>query len=190
MNASDEALVLLARSGDRPAFEELVRRTSRLIYVRIYLETGDRQKAEDLLQETYLRAYRGLKKLTEPASLRAWLRTIAHKVVLDHVRRSSRRKRVFRLGPETADLDDLPGNSPNPEAEAVRAELRRNVLAALRSLPEEYRQPLGLRYLAGADYETICTQLGLSNGSLRGLLYRGLRMLRQRLPAELGALDD
>ena len=54
----------------------------------------------------------------------------------------------------------------------------------LRSLPEEHRLPLTLRYIAGADYETISTQLGLTNGSLRGLLHRGLKMLRERLPAE------
>ncbi len=58
------------------------------------------------------------------------------------------------------------------------------MLAVLRSLPEEYRQPLTLRYIAGADYEAIETQLGLSNGSLRGLLHRGLKMLRTRLGDE------
>src|SRR5438105_4942448 len=76
----------------------------------------------------------------------------------------------------------------SPEEQAQRAELRERVLAVLRSLPEEYRLPLTLRYLAGADYETIGTQLGLSNGSLRGLLHRGLKMLRARLP-EFGADD-
>jgi RNA polymerase sigma-70 factor, ECF subfamily len=59
------------------------------------------------------------------------------------------------------------------------------VLTALRSLPVEHREPLALRYLAGADYETISAQLGLTNGSLRGLLHRGLKMLKERLPAEL-----
>jgi len=51
----------------------------------------------------------------------------------------------------------------------------------LRSLPEEYRLPITLRYIAGADYETISTQLGLTNGSLRGLLHRGLNLLRNKL---------
>ena len=60
--------------------------------------------------------------------------------------------------------------------------MREQVLAVLRSLPEEYRLPLTLRYIGGADYDTICTQLGLSNGSLRGLLQRGLKLLRTQLP--------
>jgi DNA-directed RNA polymerase specialized sigma24 family protein len=59
------------------------------------------------------------------------------------------------------------------------------VLAILRSLPEEYRLPLTLRYIGGADYETIQMQLGLSNGALRGLLHRGLKLLRGRLPRDL-----
>ena len=67
-----------------------------------------------------------------------------------------------------------------------REELREKVLVALRSLPDEYRLPLALRYLAGADYDTIGEQLGLTNGSLRGLLHRGLKLLRDRLPPEFG----
>jgi DNA-directed RNA polymerase specialized sigma24 family protein len=63
--------------------------------------------------------------------------------------------------------------------------MRAQVLAVLRSLPEEYRLPLTLRYLTGADYETIQMQMGVTNGSLRGLLHRGLKLLQERLPAEL-----
>ena len=55
------------------------------------------------------------------------------------------------------------------------------MLALLRSLPEEYREPLMLRYIAGADYDTIGQQLGLSNGSLRGLLHRGMSPMRSEL---------
>ena len=60
------------------------------------------------------------------------------------------------------------------------------MLGILRSLPEEYREPLTLRYLAGADYETIQMQMGLSNGSLRGLLHRGLKLLRTEMHKALG----
>ena len=59
--------------------------------------------------------------------------------------------------------------------------MRDQVLAVLRSLPEQYRHPLTLRYVSGADYDTICTELGLSNGALRGLLHRGLKMIRPNL---------
>ena len=71
-----------------------------------------------------------------------------------------------------------------PSEIAAQTETRNHVLGVLRSLPEEYRLPLTLRYIAGADYEAIQMQLGLTNGSLRGLLYRGLQMLRDKLPPE------
>src|SRR6266545_243904 len=176
MKDTEAILVVKAQRGDRSAFEELVRRTSRLLFARLYLETGDTHRAEDLLQETLLQAYRSLHKLEEPGKLRAWLLTIAHNVLLDAARREMRQKRSAPL----QGLGGLRGPPPEPDKEAERNELRERVLAILRSLPEDYRLPLTLRYIAGADYETIETQLGLSNGALRGLLHRGLKLLRAR----------
>ena len=75
----------------------------------------------------------------------------------------------------------LADSAPTPGESAEHAEERARALAALRQLPDEYRQVLMLRYLAGADYETIAQQLALSNGSLRGLLHRGLAMLRSQM---------
>jgi RNA polymerase sigma-70 factor (ECF subfamily) len=186
MTDSDETLVQRARNGDRAAFEELVRRTSRLIFARLYLETGDRHRAEDLLQETLLLAFRSLTDLTEPRGFRAWLLRIAQNVAIDATRRELRKKRAAPPRALQAALDEVADRGARPDVEAEREELRGQVLVALRSLPEEYRLPLTLRYISGADYETICTQLGLTNGSLRGLLHRGLKLLRAKLPPELG----
>src|SRR5205823_2518044 len=83
MRETDTALVLRARAGDRAAFEELVRRTSRLIFARLYLDTGSVHRAEDLLQETLLLAYRSLRKLTDPSAFRPWVLGIAHNVLID-----------------------------------------------------------------------------------------------------------
>jgi RNA polymerase sigma-70 factor (ECF subfamily) len=184
MSDSDEALVRSARSGDRSAFEELVRRTSRLVFARLYLETGDTHRAEDLLQETLLTAYRSLGQLSDPKAFRTWLLKIAQNAYTDAVRREQRQKRAGRqAGP--AALAHVEDKSPRPDEQLAQGEVRAQVLAVLRSLPEEYRLPLTLRYLTGADYESIQMQMGLSNGSLRGLLHRGLKMLHERLPAGL-----
>ncbi len=184
MGDTDTALVAKARNGDRAAFEELVRRTSRLVFARLYLETGSVPQAEDLLQETYLLAFRSIRRLEEPGGFRPWLLTIAHNVLIDSARRDSRRKRSTPARSDEG-LAKVPASGPPPDEAALRQESRQQVLAALRSLPEEYRLPLSLRYLSGADYDTISEQLGLTNGSLRGLLHRGLKMLRDRLPADL-----
>jgi RNA polymerase sigma-70 factor (ECF subfamily) len=122
--------------------------------------------------------------VTDPAAFRSWLLAIAHNVLIDDARRDARQKRA---APPRSDapLTAFPASGPPPDEAAQREELRQKVLAALRSLPEEYRLPLTLRYLTGADYDTIGEQLGLTNGSLRGLLHRGLKMLRDRLPPDM-----
>jgi RNA polymerase sigma-70 factor (ECF subfamily) len=181
---SDEALIRSAQGGDRTAFEELVRRTSRLVFARLYLETGDAHRAEDLLQETLLSAFRSLGDLAEPKGFRRWLLKIAQNVVLDAARRDLRHKRMAPPRSDAAALRTLADKEPSPEDQVAREELRGQVLAILRSLPEEYRLPLTLRYIGGADYATIQTQLGLSNGALRGLLHRGLKLLRAKLPRD------
>src|SRR5438132_9158795 len=182
---SDEALVRVAQSGDRAAFEEMVRRTSRLVFARLYLETGDTHRAEDLLQETLLNAFRSLRELADPKGFRPWLLKIAQNVVLDAARHDSRQKRAAPRHMNATALQTIEGKELSPGEQAAREELRGQVLAILRSLPEEYRLPLTLRYIGGADYETIQMQLGLSNGALRGLLHRGLKLLRGRLPRDL-----
>jgi RNA polymerase sigma-70 factor (ECF subfamily) len=186
MSESDAVMVTKAKGGDRAAFEELVRRTSRLIFARLYLETGDTHRAEDLVQETWLRAYRNLRQLRSPDNLRTWLLTITQNVLTDAARGEARQKRAPPPRAGAEELAHQPAAGPSPQEAAARAELRERVLAVLRSLPEEYRLPLTLRYLAGADYESIETQLGVSNGSLLGLLHRGLKLLRARLGPEFG----
>jgi len=174
---TEQTLVTRAKGGDRPAFEELVRRTARLVFARLYLDTGDSHRAEDLVQETFLIAWKRIWQLKDAGGLRSWLFSIAHSVLIDSVRREGRKK---RSGPrEDAEaLDRVTDGRASPDAELEREESRQRALSLLRSLPEEYRLPLTLRYIGGADYETIGRELGLSNGSLRGLLHRGMEKLR------------
>jgi RNA polymerase sigma-70 factor (ECF subfamily) len=177
---ADAAFVIASRRGDAEAFEELVRRTARLVYARAYLETGDRHRAEDLVQETFLTAWRKIGQLSDVNGFRAWLMTILHSTVVDAARRASRKKRKGRGGNEReTEMLRLADPAPTPAESVEVNEQRQRALSILRSLPREYQQVLMLRYLAGADYETIARQLALSNGSLRGLLHRGLTLLRK-----------
>jgi RNA polymerase sigma factor (sigma-70 family) len=183
VNESDEALVLKSQQHDRFAFEELVRRTARLVFSRAYLETGDAHRAEDLAQETFLVAWKSIGQVTDPKGFRPWLLSVARTVAVDAIRREGRKKRTMPGGASSnGSFPALVADSrPGPSDAAEQQEERQRVLSVLRSLPEEYRQPLMLRYLAGADYETIGQQLGLTNGSLRGLLNRGMARLRAEL---------
>ena len=187
-NDTDETvLVVQSQGGDRAAYEALVRRTGRLVYSRIYLDTGDPHRTEDLVQETFLTAWRSIGQVTEPKGFRTWLLSIAKTVTLDAVRHDSRKKRT--TGGSRADLADVAGRiedhrAPAPPEAMEREEQRNRVRALLAKMPEEYGLPLTLRYIAGADYDTIGKQLGLTNGSLRGLLNRGMTKLREMMKKE------
>jgi RNA polymerase sigma-70 factor (ECF subfamily) len=182
---ADFILVVRAQRGERDAFEELVRRTSRLVFARLYLETGDRHHAEDMVQETLLTAFRTLGQLTQPERFRGWLLRIAQNICLNSMRHDARKKRtpdreILKIRQE-AILSVI-----GPEEQVEQEELRQKVLVVLRELPEEYRLPLTLRYLVGADYDAIQTQMGLSKGAVRGLLHRGMQRLRDDMQKVLG----
>ncbi len=179
MEESDQSLAARSRAGDRGAFEILVRRTGRVVFARLYLDTGNPHEAEDLTQETFLVACRNIHRLEDPAAFRSWILSIARTVHLDAIKRNGRKKRDSPKQSEA--MAEVADGSPSPPEHAAQTEQRQNVINALRQLPEDYQRPLSLRYLAGSDYETISRELGLTNGSLRGLLHRGLAMLREKM---------
>ncbi len=186
LTESDDILIQRSQRGDHAAFETLMRRTSRLVYSRVYLDTGDGHQAEDLTQEVFLTAWKSIRQLDRPQRFRSWLLAIARNAAVDAGRRMSRKK---RSGPTTSSEDVLlriPSAAPPPDVTLENRECRDQVLAMLRTLPEEYRLAVSLRYIGGLDHEAIQQQLGISNGSLRGLLGRGLAMLRQELTCEPG----
>jgi RNA polymerase sigma-70 factor (ECF subfamily) len=178
-------LVMRSREGDRLAFERLVASTARWLFARIYLATGDPHRCEDLVQETFLRAWKKLDSLEDPRTFRGWLAAIAHGVVVDAAKRASRKKRRGLFGRDRSDAQErmlqVPDAAPSPVQRLENAEQQKQMLDVLRSLSREYQDVLSLRYLTGADYETIAKQLAISNGSLRGLLNRGMKMLREKL---------
>ena len=171
-----------SRRGDRAAFEELVRRTARLVFAHLFLKTRDVHKTEDLVQETFLNAWRAIADLEDASTFRAWLTTIANSALLDSVRRDSRKKRgnAARRA-DAAGLSEVKDPHPTPVDAAENFDERSRALRLLESLPADYREPLMLRYIAGADYEEIGRQLAISNGSLRGLLQRGMKLLRDKM---------
>src|SRR3954468_10066659 len=90
---ADETLVVQGQSGNQAAFEELVRRSARWLFARVYLEVGNTHQAEDLVQETFLQAWRSIRSLSDPRTFRGWLNTIAQRVVIDSARKNARKKR-------------------------------------------------------------------------------------------------
>lgn len=164
-----EALVRAAAAGDRASFAALYERFASTVH-GILLAHGRTEDAADGVQEVFLRALDRLHTLRDAAAFPGWLAAIAR----NHARMALRGSR--RLVP----LDD---RIPAPERPALEA---REVMDALRALPEAYREPLVLRLVEGLSGEEIAARTGLTPGSVRVNLHRGMRLLRERL----GAYDD
>ncbi len=162
--AEFSALVGAARRGDREAFGELYQRFAPMVH-GVLLARVSRDDAEDLVQDVFLAALRQLHTLREDAAFPGWLAVIARNRASDHHRR---RVPSSELSGETP-----VGNGPDPEA--------LNTLAALRLLPEAYREPLILRLVEGMTGDEIASRTGLTPGSVRVNLHRGMKQLREIL---------
>lgn len=173
-------LIRRSQQGDRAAFEALFRSWVRPLYAYLLPQVRDVQLAEDLAQETLFRAWKSIRSLDDPAKFKGWLFAIAHRALLDSARSNARTKRL-RLTSLQSEPPSRDVASPTPEQEAL--------LDALSRLPESYRAALSLRFLSGLSHEQIEARLGVTNGSLRGLLHRGLAMLRDELDVKQTTTD-
>ena len=159
---SETDRIRAAQKGDGAAFEDLVRSHARLVWATVSGMIRDPSWTEDLVQETFLRAWKSIGQLNEPTAFRSWLLSIARRLVFRHTELSGR---PLTEAPRTQDSE-----VPN---EAVHDAIKR--------LPERYRLPITLRYLNEMNYARISRDLNLTNGALRGLLNRGVKLLREEL---------
>jgi RNA polymerase sigma-70 factor (ECF subfamily) len=163
-NPDEEALVGAAREGDRTAFERLYQEHSRMVH-GILLARAPRSEVDDLVQDVFLLAMRRLPTLREPSAFGSWIAAIARNRANDYHRRE----------PETVELPpDLPSERAD-DAEAVW------VLETIRTLPEAYRETLVLRLVEGMTGPEISERTGLTAGSVRVNLHRGMHQLREKL---------
>jgi len=159
-----------------PTWEEVARSHGRFLYTVAYRLTGNREDAEDLVQEVLLRVRRGLETY-QPGSLEGWLSRIATNAFLDDVRRKKRRP--LDLLPDDPDLV-LPPSSAADEALAAQV-LPDDIQAALGRLPEEFRAAVVLCDVVGQSYQEISKTLDVPVGTVRSRIHRGRAMLRKAL---------
>jgi RNA polymerase sigma-70 factor (ECF subfamily) len=161
-----------------PTWEEVARKYGRFLYTVAYRLTGNREDAEDLVQEVLLRVRRGLETY-QPGSMEGWLSRIATNAFLDEIRR--RKRRPEDLLPEDPDWV-LPPTGGADEILAAEV-LPDDVQSALRRLPEDFRAAVVLCDVVGLSYVEISESLEIPVGTVRSRIHRGRAMLREALSA-------
>ncbi|MDO8484922.1 MAG: RNA polymerase sigma factor [Candidatus Limnocylindrales bacterium] len=195
----ERELVRRCREGSESAYAELVRSHRPRLYVLAYRLTGDRETAEDVVQETFLAAFRSIEKVDPRPSLSPWLNTIVLRTAgraasrarsrssssLDQAtRRDALSGTAVGQGIGEGLIDVDPGADPYAAAEA--AELRRDLAAAVVELPFKYRAAVVLRHVIGLDYAEAARELDLPLNTFKSHLLRGTKLLREALIDRLG----
>ena len=166
-------------AGDEAAFTLLVREHGRVVFGVVLRRVGDRTVAEDLTQETFLRAWRARSGYRgEPASARGWLCAIAANVARDHMR--ARRRRPVE---EEAVFSDIPSVTEDPASSAEASESLEQLRAALERLPAGHREMFLLRERDGLSYKEIAAVMSCPIGSVMSGLARARERLLQAMEA-------
>jgi RNA polymerase sigma-70 factor (ECF subfamily) len=179
---TDEELVSRSMGGDPESFNQLIRRWERPIYALAYRTIGREDDARDLVQETFLRAFRGLSGFRGQAKFSSWLYRITLNLCRDWMRRQ-RRTPVIAT-PDGVDLVELAGESETVEtadAAVVRKDLSRAVARAMTALPEEQRAAIVLKEYHDLTFQEIADLLGCPLSTVKTRLYQGLTVLRKEL---------
>jgi RNA polymerase sigma-70 factor (ECF subfamily) len=179
MDASQDAIYRAALKGDREAFEAVIRSASRNLFAIAYGILQNREEAEDVVQDTFVKAWKSRWRVRDSAKLPAWLATIARHRARDLARK--RRPEPLPEEFESTETVEFQGTGQN-------ADLDGEVRSALAQLPELHRIAVTLRYFEELDYGTIERTLGLTNGALRGILGRSLGLMRKRLKPALASI--
>jgi RNA polymerase sigma-70 factor, ECF subfamily len=181
----DEELILLAQEGEEDSFAEFIRRHMATVHRWMARSVGEHE-ADDLTQEVFLKAYRGLARFRGEAPPRAWLASIADNAVKNRYRARGRFRRIFAGSTDAEEAPDPVEKARGPEEQAGAGEVRRFVAEALKLLPAEFRMPVVLRDLEEWSYEEIATSLDLPVGTVKSRISRG----RGQLKALLAPLVD
>lgn len=186
MEGTDGA-VARAQEGESEAFRDLVERHSDRVFRLAFRMTGNAHDAEDVVQETFLRAYRALSRFDARADFATWVHRIAVNCAID-VLRARKRRGEFRRADDAGGLepDALPSRNPGPEADALRAETRRGVETALGTLSAKERAAFVLRHFEQMSVEEIARTLQVGSGAVKQSVFRAVRKLRRELAPQEG----
>ena len=191
MEVTDAAVVAQVLAGDRDAFRVLVDRHSRSIFRVIYRMTGNQQDTEELVQETFLRAYKSLERFELRANFSTWLYRIAVNRTLDFL--SARKthmqtKDTYQIvdNPEDSSQIQMPTTSPGPDRLLLSAEMKQKIAGAFGLLTPAERVAFTMRHMEGRSIEEISQTLNLKASAAKNSVFRAVQKLRQQLEPYAG----
>jgi RNA polymerase sigma-70 factor (ECF subfamily) len=173
-----------ARSGDSDAFRLLVEQHSRAVFRLAFRMTGNEQDAEDVVQETFLRAYRQLDKYEARSSFSTWLYRIASNYSLDLIRMRKRHEEKRERGSKAEERDilqSIPVNAPGPDRIAHSNQVQARVNEALNELSDQERTAFVLRHFEGLSIDEIGETLGTGTNATKHSIFRAVQKLRRSL---------
>lgn len=179
-----EAAVSQPETGRQEEFRLLVEQHSRNLFRLAWRMTGNQHDAQEVVQETFLRAYRGYDQFEARSQPGTWLHRIAVNCALDLLR--GRRHEAGRLelqdvGDQANDAVPLPDAGPGPDRLLLSAEIQRRLSAALRRLSPAERTAFVLRHYEGSSMEQISRELGMSENAAKNCVFRAVQKLREAL---------
>ena len=189
----EEVLLKAFRSGDATAFDGLIGMYSAKLYKVAYALLGSRQDAEEVVQDTFLRAYRALRTFRGDSSLETWLHRITLNLARNKYQWNHRRGSGVNVSLTVGDdaggesgsenEQDVPDRRMEPDLVLEQDEIGTNIMKALNSLPDNLRETMLLRHVNDMPYEQIAQKLDCKVGTVKSRLSRGREMLRDYLAA-------
>jgi RNA polymerase sigma-70 factor (ECF subfamily) len=181
----DRLLISKAKSGDRRAFRSLVERHQRRAFAIANSLVRDERDAEEIVQEAFLRVYRGLSAFEGTSSFFTWLYRIVMNLSIDVIRKPSRRE-VDSLDPAEIDVFGDSSSLPrladaDPEEAIRRGEIRKRLELALDALPPYHRGVILMREVEGMSYEEMAVAMGVSKGTIMSRLFHARKKLQRAL---------
>jgi RNA polymerase sigma-70 factor, ECF subfamily len=174
-------LVRATQAGDQRAFGQLYDRYNEMVFRYVLFRVGDRQLAEDLTAETFLRALRRIQSVSyQGRDIGAWFVTIARNLVLDHVK-SSR----YRLEQTTSEIADLSPATSGPEQQVLDGATHEELLRCVAKLNADQKECITLRFLQGLSVAETASIMERNEGAVKALQHRAVRRLAQLLPEGL-----
>lgn len=183
MEGHDAAVVAQVLGGERDAYRVLVERHGRAVFRLAYRMMGNEPDAEDVVQETFLKAYRSLKHFQERSTFATWLYRITSNCALDLIRKRQRHEQKREQEPleESEVVAQLPAINPTPDRLALSVELAKLISTAMGELSPMEPAAFVLRHHEGHSIEEIGRQLGLEASATKNSIFRAVQKLRRAL---------